>query len=425
MAETVEAALARTLDRAAEAAPVPGPDLAASLTRRHYQRANRRVDGRGRLMVVAAAFAVVAVLATGVTAVRTIRDGHPPTTGAEPGALAFLTPAAPVVERADYPDGATVEDVWPSAYSKMTGSFPIYRFLAGGRVLVGSPSSAENTDDQVGRKSSIVSVDTVTGATRAISPAGQSHFAVGEPANAGAEKWVVWAVSAPDGRGEIWRAPVDGGAAARVTTLPPIKNVHVAELRLTVVDDVVLIDPYPGVDGHRNFGVLWVPLDGSSAPAVIPGSHDYRYLQWPWFGSTAVMNNSTIWNAVTGERQTTPLSWKSMSCSRSWCVGREQDVVVVGRRDGADVREIALGPGGGGYRIVADRFVVGAFVGSGALIYDLVARKYLRLPRAGRGEQWRDAQLSAATSTDPFYLWTVTTAGRPDSLRVLRVGEMR
>ncbi|EXG81240.1 hypothetical protein [Cryptosporangium arvum] len=413
MAETVEAALARSLDRAAEAAPEPAPDLAAALTRRYHQRTSRRSSGRSRLIVVAAAFAVVVVLATAITAVRTIRDQHPPTTVADARALAFLGPAAPVVERADYPDGAAIDQVWPTAWGEVSGTPPIARFLPGGRVLTAGPESP------------IVSLDATTGAKRAISPAGQSYFAIGEPANAGAEKWIVWAVLAAGGRAEIWRAPVDGGAAARVTTLEPITNVRPTELRLTVVDDVVLIDPYPGVTGRGNVGVLWVPLDGSSAPALIPGSHDYRYLQWPWFGSTAVMNNSTIWNAVTGERLTTPLNWESMSCSRSWCVGREQNVVLVGRHDGSDVRKLALAAGRSTYRIVADRFVVGTFAANGGSMYDLVARKYLTLPPAARSEQWETAQLSGATSTNPFYVWTVTAPGRPTSLRVLQVGKMR
>ncbi|MFG1926039.1 hypothetical protein [Cryptosporangium sp. NPDC048952] len=413
MADTVETALTRALDRAADAAPVPGPDLAASLTRRYHQRTTRRTSGQGRLMVLAAAVAVLVVLGTAITAVRAIRDDNHPASGSAERALAFLTPANPVVARADYPDGATVDRVWPAAVAEVPGTPEIDRFLPGGRILTSGPGSP------------IVSMDATTGAKRAISPAGQDYFTIGEPANAGAEKWVVWAVLVDGGKAEIWRAPVDGGTAAKVTTLEPIKTVHMSELRLTVVDDVVLIDPYPGVNGHGNFGVLWAPLDGSSAPAVLPGSHDYRYLQWPWFGSTDVMNNSTIWNAVTGERQTTPLDFDGMSCSKSWCVGRKGAAVMVGSHNGSDVRRLALEPLRNGYRIVADRFVIGVFADRGASIYDLVARKYLRLPSAEAIEQWSIAQVSGATSTNPFYVWTVKARGAADSLRVLEVGKMR
>ena len=109
----------------------------------------------------------------------------------------------------------------------------------------------------------------------------------------------------------------------------------------------------------------------------------------------------------------------------SWCVGLDGDAVMVARHDGSDVRRLTLKSTQSGQRIVADRFVFNVFMDGGATVYDAEAGKYLTAPAPAGSEQWDSAQLSGGVSTNPFYVWTVTAPGKPNSLRILQLGEAR
>ena len=421
MADALEAALTRALDRAAEAAPEPAPSLAESLLRQHSHRVENRSTNRGRLLVVAAALAVLVVLAAGIISVRAFSDDQ----GTKP-VTHPTKPTKPAIIRTDYPDGALVSDVWPKALRRIPSALAgvpgqvasgILRLLPAGRILVQTMSGQ------------LMSVDPTTGDRRAISPTGQQIDAIGQAVNPGGEKWIVWAVRSSTTKGrEIWRAPAQGGPAVKVWSLDPKYNAvgggNITGIRLSVLDDTVLIDPETWVNWVADFGVLRLPLDGRTAPAVIPGSHDYRLLQWPWFGSSTTMNNATIWNAETSERRTTPLKWKSLSCSASWCVGLVDGAVEVARHDGSDVRKLVGKPALAGQRIAVDRFVINLWTAGGTKIYDLEAGKYLVLPGPTGSEQWNAAAVAGENSENPFLAWPVTAKGKPDALQLMELGEM-
>lgn len=420
MPDALETSLTRVLHEAAEQTPEPAPGLAAALLREHRRRTGHRPTNRSRLLVAAAAVAVLIVLAGAVVAVRGLRGGHTAPPATKPSGAVHT----------DYRNGARVADIWPDAVRRVPSVLPgdqgnpsIQRTLPGGRLLVAIDSSPTTG---VEGTAALSSWDPATGDLRQVNPNFEIVDLVAQPVNAGGEKWIVWAGhDVASNAIFLWSAPAAGGKWRKISqvafaTSRKGRNLA-ADYRLLISDDTLLIDAPPGATGATaTRGVTSISIASGRAKSVAKAP--YRVLEWPWLTSA---DGKKIWSVETDEmRATRDHGWTEVTCSVSWCTGLRDDALMSSRRDGSDVRQLAEKRGRIGQSIVNDRFVVVTTTGPGSRLYDLVAGKYLTLPGPAGSESWGDALITPNYGSAPFLRWTVEVKGKQDIYQLVELGKM-
>ncbi|GAA3398258.1 hypothetical protein [Cryptosporangium minutisporangium] len=297
--------LTRTLSRAADAAPLPPPDLYRTVTRGHARR-------RATLVAATAAITVFALL-IGVAGWLKVTRSDP----------APVTPA-------------TAEALWPDAIRTLPATlhgreYSVDAVLPDGTVVV-------HTVDAGAAQIRSVRGDARTWTSRLLASypeAASPPLVTNVRASA---SWLVWQVD-----DEIWSLRWDGGQPQRI----------VAGLKRMLGGFSLAIDGDRIVYGPTSEGVRIIPAAGGT-PTLLPGTAKYFTLHWPWLvhDGKAPHHPSgtppTLWNVRTGERREavfTAVTYRD-TCTPVWCVavgddgkpplGGGDDPITTVRVDGTD-----------------------------------------------------------------------------------------
>ncbi|HEY0543271.1 MAG TPA: hypothetical protein VGD53_33260 [Actinoallomurus sp.] len=363
MTDELQDALRRTFADAAERAPKAPPGIG-------LESGTRRAPRRYARMALAAAAVVLAIGGTTVGGRALLSgsqgSGSQSTGGREPAAA-----PSPTLHRPKKTKVPPMEQVWPKAIHRVP------RTLTDGRVfrpeaiiddhtiLISTGSSFEKAD-------ALYAYDLNTHGTKQVTqivtPPQTTVFASGFTVGSGYAAWWV----AGDYGGEIWSAPIAGGAARLVSRVPTSAPSQVA-----IDGGNVVWSP------ERTGGIYRAPVTGGPAKEV-PGTRSMFILAWPWVGSPppnhAVGESSMgvtafahVKNVLTGEtrsaRLTDRAAWK---CGLTWCIGHGPNFVTEAqRRDGSGRHAIPEQQPEWGLAPILDRFVI-TFPASGTVgVYDL------------------------------------------------------
>jgi hypothetical protein len=401
MTDELEAALRRTLTDAAERAPKAPPGIGREPRTPPARR------GYSRMALAAAAVALaVGGVAVGGRTLLSGSQGSQSTGGRE--VRQPVTAPSPTLHRPKKTKVPPMEQVWPKAIHRVPRTltnghvFHPEAIIDDHTILVSTQSSFEKAD-------ALYAYDLNTHATRQVTqivtPPKTTVFASGITV---AEGYAAWWVAGDYG-GEIWSAPIAGGAArlvSRVSTGAPSQ--------LAIDDGHVSWSP------ERTGGVYRAPVTGGPAQEV-PGTRSMFILAWPWVGSPppnhavgeasmGITAFSHVKNVLTGEtrsaRLTDRAAWK---CGLTWCIGHGPNFVTEAqRRDGSGRRAIPTQVPEWGLAPILERFVI-TFPGGGTVaVYDL---------RTGRSGDLRithgKGDYSYVMPIDPAnrLYWTMTKNG--------------
>ncbi|MEO3782560.1 hypothetical protein ABGB12_04460 [Actinocorallia sp. B10E7] len=317
--ENLEETLNLTLERHAERAPAPAPDLIERVETRYRKRRRARMTGAAAAMVLVLGGTVFG----GWSSAGPDRTVGPADTAA--------SPLPPPEEAAKDPFEITpIEKLWPKAVHRIPARLPdgteiAPRLMIDERtVLVNSWAGFETvsalyTYDLRTKKAAKI-IDVVT-------PAGSKYtaggFAVGEGR-------VVWSTVSADRTSTIWSAPVGGGAA--VKAVERFSGEIGARDTLTVSGGRIYWSEFSA-------GVYTAPLAGGTAE-LVPGTEKERLVRWPWAGSPVPdrsqdqnrvqITGRELRNLETGEKRTVAFAagGTSWNCKITWCLDRKSNSIT-------------------------------------------------------------------------------------------------
>lgn len=320
LAENVEDALQRTLERYAEKAPAPAADLVGQVETRYRRRRRARTTGAVTAMALVLGGAVFGLGQDdgGTTVLQRPGTAAPPPASSEEGAESpfEITP---------------VERLWPEAVHRIPARLPNGTEISP-QALIDGRTVLVNAWGGFEKASALYAYDLgtrkATKITDVVTPPGTEIFASGFAVGDGR---VVWYTRS--GRtGTIWSAPLGGGKAVKAVEQVPSK-IH--DGTLAVSGGRIRWSASPG-------GVYTAPLSGGPAEPV-PGTRKGRLVQWPWAtgpagapqgGDRARITGRELRNLETGKKRvsTFTVGDANWTCWITWCSASGSHSVV--ERDG-------------------------------------------------------------------------------------------
>jgi hypothetical protein len=367
---TIEQELRTVIEAETARVGEAGPDFFAAVAARTRQRRRRRQGGVVGAIAVGLA-AVVVVTAVAVPALRETKPAPQP-----------VTQLAPVVGPDKLPDFDKLPDVakvWPNAVTALPRKLPngsyyvVQAVLPEGRYLV-----LEWKTSGPGFNLQQPSVfDPAAGIVRRLTdPSAAVDFTRAGVSGSNA----VWATSVyANDTVEIWTAPLAGGAARKVFTLPRFSRDKVWVDGFTLVGDSVMWHAGRDVErgGRRELeplGIFKLPLAGGQ-PQSVPDTVGFEFMaDYSGFGGVVALaqrrtaTGGELLDLATGRRSTwtrgaaVPEGIEYIRCSLVGCVGEasiSQFGVVVQRPDGSGVLAFEYGrltPIGDGRFVAYNRY---------------------------------------------------------------------
>jgi hypothetical protein len=332
MTTTIEQELGRAIEAEAGRIAEAGPDFFAAVSARTARRRRRRRRGAVAALAVATAagVGVAAVAAIAIPDRRTpIVETTPTTT------LASSEPpdAVGADQLPNFEKAADVAKVWPAAVTTLPATLPneadyvVQAVLPGARYLV-----LESRTELPGFTLEHPSIfEPATGTLRRLTdPSAVVGYTQAGVSGANA----VWVVSVPGTSAhEIWTAPLAGGPARRLISLPNVTADKVFVDGFTIVGDVVMWHARrDGNGGRENLGIRRIPVAGGAVQAV-PNTAGFMFTRYysGMGGAVAIAERSTgtggeLLDLATGRRTTWTRApgtdrWPYIHCAPVWCVG--------------------------------------------------------------------------------------------------------
>ncbi|HEU5156057.1 MAG TPA: hypothetical protein VFU43_03610 [Streptosporangiaceae bacterium] len=304
-----------------------------------HRIARRRRRLRGQVAAVAATVLAVAGLSTAASrgVFGGVLDGGDPAASGTASARPMPTVALPAA--------VPVEKLWPQAVVKVPARLPNGRkyypeaFVGNRTLLVTTSGGFERTDaiwlyDTGTRRLSQV--------TRVTTPAKATTFASDFAVGDGRVVW--WTARRAQGEiiAEIWSAPLSGGEARKIVTMPAGKEEDSGIGDLVIAGGKVFWSLSAFTPQARG-GLFEAPLTGGP-PTKIPGTDRHQIVEWPWIG-TPGRNDAArpvtfkdVRNVVTGERRSAEVGPGRWTCDVTWCVSYGGPDTRAVRRDGTGGR---------------------------------------------------------------------------------------
>jgi hypothetical protein len=332
MRTDVEHDLARTLQRAYDAAPPPAPSVTDGIQRVRRRRRRRRLTGAAGLLAVMVAVMVAAV-----------------------GATVVLRPAGTVV--ADLADAPDVRQMWPEAVVTLPARLP-----GGGAYTVqaalGDDVFLVSAADGAARPPALL-----TGSTGSVRPLDGDFPGLALTQFDVTPHHLVWSNAVPGGR-DVHAQPRDGTRKAVRLGLIPAVDVAVTE-----VDGAFYATGTTYHATSQNHTLY--RLRAGHAPVAVPAGNGYVLTTGPWavagtpqpgvadrlpFGVRArylyrplavTRPTPSYWNVATGARVTPERRAPIISCTPAACVGADDGSLVTWDADGShEVRATGFTTGG-------------------------------------------------------------------------------